>query len=665
MTAREGSDTRDFAVDKFWGYTGPNFYLGVSALVFNLYLDPEGPPVSAYAERVLAELPRLGDGMADPASDPDSNRDSDQNSAPDSDPLPNRMADLFAEVVLEILRMDLDLWIRERAVRREGDGWVIAVEMLDRIVAEDAVYLARDWFRAMDAGDDFDFQARFDVLKEDFDRTLYGGPTIYSLVEAARKTGIPVHFLPDEDQFQWGYGRRQLRGRSTIFHTDGIKDTEFTTFKDMVKRFLGNCGFPTPAGDRVRTADGAETAAAEIGFPAVVKPVTGHKGQGVFTNLETAEAVREAFERLASAAEAADVPFDGVIVEAQVSGTDHRLLAVGGKFAAALQRAPAYVEGDGDRTIRELVDRENRRDIRRDDARSPLAQIPVDDDVISLLRRQNLTLNSVPRAGERITLGRVANVSAGGVSVNVTEQVHPRTVQMVEDIAAFFDVACLGIDVLAEDIAVSWDAAEAAGRFGIIEINAGPGVFMHLAPAEGEPVDVPGMILSHFFPTPEAARIPILVGNRLADGFCAQLAERVRAVRPEARLASVTETGLYFDGAWFCNNRDHDVNVRIALRHPQTGIAAFRHDADALLDTGILHRGADVVVLEEPDYAEEVLRDQLLPGGLLVIVGETGLTLHQGEDEIGLAPWPEGGDRDTVLADLLEPHLPALFERYD
>lgn len=641
MPGETGGDVRDFAVDKFWGYSGPNFYLGASALVFNLYLDPDGPPVSAYADPIRSQLPGL------------------------SDRLPDRMADLFAEVVVEILRMDIDLWIRERAVRRENDAWVIAVEMLDRIVSEDAVYLARDWFRAMDAGADFDFQTRFDVLKADFDRTLYGGPTLYSLIEAARKRDIPVHFLPDEDQFQWGYGRRQLRGRSTIFHADGIKDTEFTTFKDLVKRFLATCGFPTPAGDRVRTADGAEAAAAEIGFPAVVKPVTGHKGQGVFTNLDTAEAVRSAFERLASAAEAADLPFDGAIVEAQVSGTDHRLLTVGGTFAAALQRVPAYVEGDGDRPIRELIDRENRRDIRRDDARSPLARIPVDDDALALLRRQGLSLDSVPGAGERVTLGRVANVSAGGVSINVTDRVHPRTVRLAEDIAAFFDVACLGIDVLAEDIAVSWDAAEAAGRFGIIEINAGPGVFMHLAPAEGAPVDVPGMILSHFFPTPETARIPILVGNRLTDGFCAELAERVRAIRPEARLASVTDTGVHFGGEPFCRHRDHAVNVRIALRHPQTGIAAFRHDADALLDTGILHRGADVVVLEDPHYAEEVLRDQLRSGGLLVIVGEAGLTLYQGEDEIGVVPWPEDGDRDAVLADLLEPHLPALFARYD
>lgn len=635
------AETTDFAVDKFWFYSGPNYYLGTSAVVFNLYLDPDGPPVSAYADRVTAELPGLADRM------------------------PDRVADLFAEVVAEILRMGIDLWIRERTVRREEAAWVVAVEILDRIVAEDAVYLARDWFRAMDAGADFDFRTRFVALQEDFDRTLYGGPTIYSLVEAARTRNIPVHFLPDEDQFQWGYGRRQLRGRSTIFHTDGIKDTEFTTFKDLVKRFLASCGFPTPAGDRVRTADGAEEAAVEIGFPAVVKPVTGHKGQGVFTGLDSVPAVREAFERLASAAEAADAPFDGVIVEAQVRGTDHRLLTVGGRFAAGLQRVPAFVDGDGAHTVRELIERENRREIRRDDARSPLARIPVDDDLIALLKRRDLRLDDVPKPGERITLSRVANVSAGGVSVNVTDRIHPRNVRLAEDIAAFFDVACLGIDVLAEDIAVPWDAPEAAGRFGIVEINAGPGVFMHLAPAEGEPVDVPGMILSHFFATPEKSRIPIVVGNRLSADFSRLLAERARALRPEIRVGAVTETGVEFDGEFFCANPDHDVNVRIVLRHPRSGFAIFRHDADAMFDTGILHRGADVVILEEPHYAEEVLRRELLPGGLLVIVGEDGLSLYRGDEAIGVAPWPEAVDRDVVLADLLESHLPAMFARYD
>jgi cyanophycin synthetase len=156
-----------------------------------------------------------------------------------------------------------------------------------------------------------------------------------------------------------------------------------------------------------------------------------------------------------------------------------------------------------------LIEKENAKEIRLDNARSPLCKIKIDDNLKDFLALQNKDLTYIPDAGEKITLRRVANISAGGVSINVTSKIHPDNVKLVENIARYFKVKCLGIDVLAQDISKSWRE----GNFGIIEINAGPGVFMHLAPAYGGSIDVPKHIMLSHFDTQTKGRIPIIAGN--------------------------------------------------------------------------------------------------------------------------------------------------------
>jgi cyanophycin synthetase len=252
---------KDFSVSKFAFFSGPNYYLDRKAMVFNLFLDPEEPGIDRYRETVARELPALTTEPGD------------------------RVADLFAKTLLQVLRMDIDLHLERWDISRDGAQYVIAAEYHDRRVAEDAVYLVRDWFRALGRKDAFDFQSVFAELQEACDRTLYGGPTVYSLVEGGLKRDIPVNFLWEENQFQWGYGIKQLRGRSTTLHTDGIKDTEFTMYKDRVKEFLLNCGFPTPDGGNCLTGRRVRSEAERLSFPIVVKPIAGHKGKGVTTGI--------------------------------------------------------------------------------------------------------------------------------------------------------------------------------------------------------------------------------------------------------------------------------------------------------------------------------------------------------------------------------------------
>ena len=631
-----GEVMTDFATSKFYTYRGPSEYLDRQAIVFNLYLDPEGRRADFYRDAVLEQFPELEESY------------------------PERVVDLFATVLLQVLKMEIDLYVNRFDISRDGEEWVVAIEFLDEEIARDAIELVADWFTAITEGRTFDFAAEFETLQEDFDATLYGGPTIYSLIEAGLKRDIPVMYLYEENQFMWGYGRRQLRGRSTTFHTDGIKDTEFTMYKDMVKDFLLMCGFPTPQGRNCFTVEEALEACTELGFPVVVKPVAGHKGQGVVTNITSSAQVDQAFGEIAGSAREGGVAFDGAIVEQQVEGTDHRLLAVNGRFAAALERVPAYVDGDGRSTIADLIEIENATEARLDNARSPLCKIRIDDDLTEYLALQDRSLSSVPRDGERVFLRRVANISAGGVSINVSDTIHPKNAKMVEDIAKFFDVTCLGIDVLARDITEPWTD----GDFGIIEINAGPGVFMHLAPAIGGSVDVPGLIMRAHFPEPGSERVPIITGNRLTTELCTALVERIAAIDSSFEVGCLSDDGVFFDGQYFHNNPDHDQNVKILLRNPRLGFALIQHTKDDIYDYGTIHQSADVVVLDHPEGSEEVLARDLLPHGHLIRVTDEAVIVEHGGVEVASHGIGDGRDSVSVLVEAIEPLLDGLIRRY-
>ncbi|MCS7005219.1 MAG: hypothetical protein NZM38_07825 [Cytophagales bacterium] len=632
----------NFKISKKYAYTGPNYYLGTNAYVFNLSIFPNTPPVEAFLPEVTRKFPRIA-------------QKSYQN-----------VAQLFAAALIEVLKMDIDLYINRYDITMDGEDYVIAVEYLDDITTEEAVYLVADWFYSIatpESGFEFDIDTEFAKLQKMFDRSPYGGPTIYSMIEAALKRNIPVNFLEVERQFQWGYGKKQIRGSSTVLDVDGIKDTEFTTYKDACKDFLLMCGFPTPRGKNTFTEEEAIQEAIRLGFPLVVKPLAGHKGEGVTTNIETLTGVKEAFQRILKHHQEHQTEFQGAIVEQQIYGNDHRLLAIGGKFVAALERVPPYVIGDGVHTIAELIKIENETNPKRyPSLRSPLSQIVIDDNMIAYLATQNLTLESVPEQGKQVFLRKVANISAGGVSINVTHKIHPKNVRLVENIASFFRVTAMGIDVLTADISKPWTD----GNFGIIEINAGPGVFMHLCPAIGEPIDVPGRLIEHFFPTPEYSRIPIIVGNKISYQFSSLLYKKLKEIHPDLkRFGSLTDEGIYFNDVFFTKNPRHDINVQIILRHIELDFALIQHTKDDIHDFGTYHTGADIVILEDPYYAETTLATDVLPGGYIVKLYDNNIDIIQNEQVIASYDIDNIEQKDEILLKAITPLLKPLINKYE
>lgn len=629
---------RDFDVKKFFFYYGPNHYLSSKAMVFNLYVAPEGPETDFYKPYVLGEFPHLSNFNI------------------------QSVADMFAYTLLEVMRMDINLYLNDFAISEDSSDYVIAIEFLDDYSAEDAAILVSEWFKAMNEGTvtDFNFRKRFDILQSVFDKSLLGGPTLYALVDAGLKNDIPVFFLEEENQYQWGYGIKQLRGRSTTFHTDGVKDTEFTMYKDMVTDFLHMCGFPTPAGSNCFTEQEALSEAGKLGFPLVVKPVAGHKGQGVITDINSESELKVAFQTIIENARREGLFFDGAIVQQQIKGKDHRLLTIDGKFVAALKREPAFVVGNGKNSIEELIEIENQEEIRKDNARSPLTKIIPDNDMVQFLKMQNMHPGSVPETGQKIYLRRIANISAGGVSFNVTNEIHPDNKELAESIAGFFNIKCLGIDVITEDISIPWTDED----FGIIEINAGPGVFMHQSPAFGESINVPEMILLSHFKETGLSRIPIIAGNNITQSLLTNLIAEIHDIKPGIFTGALTREGVFFNGKYFFKNESHEQNVKIILRHPKTEIAIINHIKEDIYDYGFFHEGADIIILDHPNWAEETLKGQLLPGGCLVEITDKNISLSMNSSITETVNYTEKY-KEKKLVELIRPFIFDMIDKYD
>ncbi|HEY5489503.1 MAG TPA: hypothetical protein VIK00_06650, partial [Candidatus Limnocylindrales bacterium] len=200
----------------------------------------------------------------------------------------------------------------------------------------------------------------------------------------------------------------------------------------------------------------------------------------------------------------------------------------------------------------------------------------------------------------------------------------------------------------------------------IIEINAGPGVFMHLVPARGESIDVPAIVLRGHFPTPASARVPVLVFNRLDAATATRLTELGARCPGVEEVGVARLDGLFFNGEFFSRRPDHIANVRNMMRSPRLDMAIIEYDEEHLLDEGLYNWGADVVVLERPTRVErETLTRDLLPGGLVVEVdeaaGQLRLTPRDGEP----STLPLGDSLAEGLAGALEPLLAVLAEFYN
>ncbi|MEG4625429.1 acetate--CoA ligase family protein [Microcoleus sp. w1-18aA5] len=579
-TARVNARKTDiFDVFNFKHYIGPNPYLDTAALVFDLAVTggSEPLPIAHYQEIISDRYPQfLHETFLNHAQ-------------------------LFGRTASEVAKLDMGLHFQHWNIKPFSQFNRISIEALHARTARAVVYAVWDWFEAINQNQDFPLEAQIGALQNMFRQSVYGGPTVYSLMRSASQKGIPAFYLWDEGLMQYGYGKKLVRGSATTFDSDSHLDSDFTTRKDDCKAFLATLGFPVPKGDIVSTENGALAVAREIGYPVAIKPVVGHKGIGVTADVRDAEELQAAFKRAVKAIPETDPV--RVIVENSIKGSDFRLLCVDGKFVSATERRPACVTGDGDSTIRELIRRENRKPERLDTPTSAMSKIQSDEAMEMYLEEQGLSLDSVPSSDRTVYLRKVANLSAGGISIDATRTIHPDNIVLAQDIALHFRLTCLGIDVMTETLAKSWKT----GNFGIIEINAAPGIFMHLNPAVGEGVDVPSHIIETFFESGKSARIPIITFNRISVHDLQETIDHILLQHPDWTIGAVCRGGLFVNRSEKVLNKNYHLNVQSLLRNPKLDLLIAEYPEDILEAEGMFYRGSNMVVLDNPGETEMML----------------------------------------------------------
>ena len=393
----------------------------------------------------------------------------------------------------------------------ERGVYKVVIRTRDEAVGRTALESARDLVMAAINDTPYDIGATIAKLTDMVDRRCLG-PSTACIVDAATERGIPHLRLNDGNLVQLGQGAAQRRiWTAETDRTSAIAEG-ISRDKDLTKQLLAAAGVPVPEGRTVESAEAAWDAAEDIGLPVVVKPSDGNHARGVSLNLKTREEVMQAF--VAAEAEGSEV-----IVESFVPGQEHRLLVVGGKVAAATRGEIIRVGGDGKSTIAQLIETQVNTDPRRGEEETlPLETLRVDDPVLLLLlQRQSLTPQSVLPRGQSAVVQRTGNMA-----IDVTGQVHPDIAEQMALAARVVGLDIAGIDLVVEDIAKP--LAPQGGA--IVEVNAGPGLLMHLKPAVGRAQPVGEAIVEHLFPGHESGRVPIV--GLIGDGQSA-LAPRLIA----------------------------------------------------------------------------------------------------------------------------------------
>ena len=306
--------------------------------------------------------------------------------------------------------------------------------------AEAAVRIAG----ALVRGDEYDLQKDIDEMKRIREIERFG-PSTGSIVDEAVSRKIPFIRLNANSLVQLGYGKNQVRFRATMSDKTSSIAVDIAGNKEETKRMLEDQAIPVAKGMTISNHSELEQAIRVLGFPLVIKPLNANHGRGASINVKTREEAGKAFEH-------AQTFSRKVIIERFISGCDFRVLVINNKMVAAALRIPAHIKGDGQSTIRELIDTENRDPRRGYGHENVLTEITVDRDTLDLLQKKEYTLESVPQDGELVFLKSTANLSTGGTSIDVTEKVHPQNIFICERISRIIGLDICGIDLMAENL---------------------------------------------------------------------------------------------------------------------------------------------------------------------------------------------------------------------
>ena len=471
------------------------------------------------------------------------------------------------------------------AATLEPGTFQVIVEYSEEAVGRLALELAQALIHAALNETAFDLDAAIGQLKE-LDEAERLGPSTGAIVDAAVARGIPYRRLTKGSMVQFGWGSKQRRIQAAEVDATSAVAESIAQDKDLTKKLLRAAGVPVPMGRPVTGPDDAWAAALEIGVPVVVKPQDGNQGKGVTVNVDTREQLDTAYQAAAEYGE--------VMVEKFLPGSDFRLLVVGDKLVAAARRDPPQVVGDGRHSVQELVNIVNQDPRRGEGHSTSLTKIRFDDIAVARLELQGLTPESIPARGKRVILRNNANLSTGGTATDVTDDVHPAVAARAVAAAQMVGLHICGVDLVCESMLRPLESQHG----GVVEVNAAPGLRMHLSPSYGKGRAVGAAMINELFAPGDDGRVPVVAitgtnGKTTTTRLIAHL------MAANGLRVGMTNT----DGVWV-NGRQTDSgdcsgpkSARSVLMHPDVDAAVFEIARGGVLREGLGFDRCEVAVV--------------------------------------------------------------------
>ena len=401
------------------------------------------------------------------------------------------------------------------------------------------------------------------------------------LLSAAARRNIPTSYHIGQ-YYIFGQGRRQVLLNSSLPGHESCFGAAAAKNKVLTNKLLRKLTLPVAEQAAAPTLEDARTHAARIGYPVVLKPADLDGGAGVFPFLQDEQALAEAWAlcREKSA---------NIILEKHVTGKDYRLFVARGELIAAIERKPAQVAGDGERTVAQLLADENERRKPQDGKSSLFYPLPDDAEAEAILRTQGLTRNSVPAAGQIVRLRMAPNHAQGGSVSWCLDRVHPENARLACQIAEMMRLDVVGIDLICADIEEPWSNAEAA----ICEVNHQPSM--------GRPTahDVFGRLLDKMLgggaTIPQIAVVgdPATVETTMLD-----VVERLSG--GARRIGSVRADGAYIGQERIATGAGVFQRHRILVGHPGVDLIVIGISGPRDLEKGLASPTLDFVVPATP-----------------------------------------------------------------
>jgi len=413
------------------------------------------------------------------------------------------------------------------------------------------------------------------------------GPSTGSIIQEAEARGIPWIRLNKYSLCQLGYGANQKRIQATVTSETSSIGVEIACNKEDTKYLLEQAEVAVPRGEIIRRESSLEEACQYVGYPLVVKPVDGNHGRGITVNINNYDDALVAFHAAKNVSTA-------IIIEKYITGSDYRLLVIDNVLVAAALRTPANVVGDGKSTVQELIEKVNSDPRRGYGHENVLTKITTNDLTLGLIKAKGYSLESVLPDGEILILKDTANLSTGGTAEDVTDFVHPANISMVERISRIIDLDICGVDIMTTDI--SKPLSETGGA--VLEVNAGPGFRMHLAPTKGLPRNVAANVIDKLFPQGTNFKIPIIsVSGTNGKTTTTRLVSHIMKVKGY-RVGYTTTDGVYIQNRLLMKGDcTGPASAEFVLKDPTVNFAVLECARGGLLRAGLGFKNCDISIV--------------------------------------------------------------------